>query len=109
MARDLERAIARRELAVGRVRSLTVVAAVAGTGLTVALTAVAGVSTHVRKVIVRSRVASSHTKAVSAPAAPLVPVRPAASSEQAAPPSTPAPAPAPAPAYSAPVAVSGGS
>jgi hypothetical protein len=105
MSRDLERAIARREFADARVRSLTVVAAVAGTGLTVALAAYAGVSTHVRKVISRPRVTSPRAQLVVAPAAPLVPVGPAASSGQAAPPSTPAPAPA----YSPPVAVSGGS
>jgi hypothetical protein len=105
MMRDIQREVARRESAFARVRSLTAIAVVASAGLTAALTAVADASTHLRKAVVRTH-AVTHERAVTAPAAPLVPVHTADSAPKAP---SPAPAPAPVPSASAPVAVSGGS
>lgn len=109
MSLEVERAVARRESASARVRNLTAVAVVAGTGLTAALAAVAGASTHLRHTVARRAahpLRSTHAKPVVAPAAPLVAIHEAQAAQPAAP---AAPAPAPAPAVSAPVAVSGGS
>jgi hypothetical protein len=105
MVRDVQREVARRDSAFARVRSVTAIAVFASAGLTAALTAVAGASTHLRKAVVRPH-AVKHERAVTAPTAPLVPVHTANPSSQAPPPT---PAPTPVPSASAPVAVSGGS
>jgi hypothetical protein len=105
MMRDVQREIARRDSAFARVRSVTAIAVVVSAGLTAALAAVAGASTHLRKVVTRTH-AVTHERAVTAPPAPLVPVHTAGPTPQA-PPSTPAPTPVPSAAP--PVAVSGGS
>jgi hypothetical protein len=103
--RDIQREVARRDSAFARVRSYTAIAVVASAGLTAALAAVAGASTHLRKAVVRTH-AVTHQKAVTAPPAPLIAVHSAGPAPQA-PPSTPAPTPVPSAAP--PVAVSGGS
>ena len=74
MVRDVQREVARRDSAFARVRSVTAIAVFASAGLTAALTAVADASTHLRKTVVRTHTVT-HERAVTAPTAPLVPVR----------------------------------
>ncbi len=104
MAHDVTRAVAVRDAAAMRVRRTTAVVTAAGLGATVLFASLAAASTHLRKVVTRTRVPQRHqtTGPVSAPAPPLVAVNEPSTA-------SPPPAPAPTPTQQTPVVVSGGS
>jgi hypothetical protein len=104
---DVQRAVAVRNAAFGRVRTVTGVAVAVGAALTAAFTALAASSTHLRRTMQRPRTrAATQTGPVTAPAPPLVSAQsstPTPATPPAASPSPPAASPNP------PVVASGGS
>ncbi len=106
---DVRSAVAARDTAQHRVRTLTALALGAAAALTGVFTAIAAGSTSAKKIVHRLEAPRSPVRRPARVVAPAPTLFPVGERAAATPPATPAPAPTPAEPAAPPVVVSGGS